>query len=272
MCNSGRPESPSLPYSREQIDQMEDTLEEWRVREMAVTRALFAYTFVEGAAREMMQHGFSRRVADLKHTLERLFEVLPPEANAPTQRDIRDATAFLQAFVINTFGAIDNLAWVWALEARITDGGKPLKRKHIGLTAGNATLRGSLSDATQTYLKGTDGWFTYLEDYRHALAHRVPLYIPPKMFNDADTAEFRRLEAEMLAEGWSWERWHEVQNGQRQLGVFEPVMMHSYGEGARPVRFHAQMISDFATVIEIAEHVINDLQGLQRPHAESAGR
>lgn len=69
----------------------------------------------------------------------------------------------------------------------------------------------------------------------------------------------------MLAEEWSWKRWHEVQAAQRKLGVFQPVMMHSYGEGARPVWFHGQMICDFATVIEIAEHVVRDLQGLQRP-------
>lgn len=261
-----------MPINHEQIEKMHVTLDEWRVRESAVTDALFAYKFGDAVAREMMQHGFSRRVADLKHGLERVFEILPPEAKEAARGDLQDATAFLQSFVINTFGAIDNLAWVWALEFCSVNRGKLPDRGRIGLRPVNTTVRGSLSNATQNYLKGTDDWFGYLEEYRHALAHRIPLYIPPKTFNDADSAEFKRLEDDMLAVGWSWERWHEVQAAQGKLGVFHPVMMHSYGEGARPVWFHGQMICDFATVIEIAEHVVRDLQGLQRPAPEGAGR
>jgi len=75
----------------------------------------------------------------------------------------------------------------------------------------------------------------------------------------------------MLAQEWSWDRWHEVQTAQRKLGVFQPVMIHSYGEGARPVWFHGQVICDLATVVEIAEHIVGELQQLQRPAPEGAG-
>ncbi|ATQ41699.1 hypothetical protein [Caulobacter mirabilis] len=253
-----------MPYSDEQIGQMEVMLDEWSERERAMTRALFDHPFVDDVAREMLRHGVKRRVADLQHGLDRIFEILPPNAASPSRRDLHDATAFLQAFVINTFGAIDNLAWVWAREASVLDSrGRPLRRGQIGLTPDHAILRGSVSRETQEYLESTNEWFGYLEEYRHALAHRIPLYMPPKVFNEADTAEFRRLEAEMIKEGWNWDRWNQVQNAQSQLGTFEPVMMHSYGEGARPVRFHAQMVCDFATVIEIAEHIARDLQALQ---------
>jgi hypothetical protein len=253
-----------VPYSRKKIAEMRDVLDDWRARESILTRTLFAYPFANEIAQEMMRHGFSRRISDLKHTLERIFEVLPPDMDAPSRRDLQDATAFLQAFVINTFGAIDNLAWVWARESGVLDQrGHPLGRSRIGLTPDHEILRGSLSEATQAYLRTTDDWFGYLEEYRHALAHRVPLYIPPKTLDDAHAVEFKRLEDEMMAEGWSWERWHEVQNAQRALGVFEPVMMHSYGERARPIYFHAQMTCDFATVIEIAEHVARDLEALR---------
>ena len=160
-----------MPYSREQIDKMLATLDDWRAREHAVTSSLFAYQFVDDVAREMMRHGFSRRLADLQHCLDRIFEILPPDAKEPTRRALQDATAFLQAFVINTFGAIDNLAWVWAKEARVPEdaNGTPLRRGRIGLTPDHKILRRSLSDATQKYLKGTDAWFGYLKEYRHAL-------------------------------------------------------------------------------------------------------
>lgn len=96
-----------------------------------------------------------------------------------------------------------------------------------------------------------------------------PLYIPPKQLDDAAAAEFARLEAQVGGPGWDWARWPEIIAAQRRLGVFEPVMMHSFGEGARPVRFHGQMICDFATVIEVAEHIVADLQARAAPAVET---
>ena len=250
-----------MPYTADQIQQISEMYEEWREREAALTRHLFRHPFRSDRAKEMMQHGLSRRLADLRHGVDRIFEILPPSADAPSQRDLRDTTAFLQAFVINAFGAIDNLAWIWASEEDARDArGRPLRRGQIGFTPDHALLRGTVSEATRAYLGATDEWFDYLESYRHALAHRIPLYIPPKTFDENDGAEFRRLEEDLMARGWPPERWIEVQNAQRQLGTFDPVMMHSYGEQARPVRFHAQIVCDFATVVEIAEHVVRDLE------------
>ena len=200
-----------MPYTPDQIEQIEEMLEEWRAREAALSRSLFAYPFRAPRAREMMQHGLSRRLADLKHGLERVFEILPPESRSPTQRELRDATAFLQAFVINTFGAIDNLAWVWTCEADIRDNrGRQPKPGRIGFTPDHDLLRQSVSQRTRDHLQGTDDWFGYLEGYRHALAHRIPLYIPPKIVDEAEAAEFHRLEGQVGAEGWEWNRWGEV--------------------------------------------------------------
>lgn len=234
---------------------------EWLERESALTRRLFAHPYGSARAREMMQHGLNRRLADLRHGVDRIFEVLPADVKNPGPRELRDATAFLQAFVINVFGAVDNIAWIWTSEIDPRDAkGRPLRRGQIGFTPDHALLRATVSEHTRAYLEATNAWFGYLEDYRHALAHRIPLYIPPKTFDDTDAAEFRRLEDELMARGWMPERWIEVQAAQHRLGMFDPVMMHSYGEHARPVRFHAQIVCDFATVVEIAEHVVTDLE------------
>lgn len=250
-------------YTQDQAGEMADKIDEWLERESALTRDLFRLTLSSPDAREMMQHGVSRRIADLKHGLERVFEIIPPLEAEPTQAALRDATAFLQAFVINIFGTMDNLAWLWRLQADVRGrNNQPLHRHRIGLTPDHTELRQSLSAQTQAYLQGTDEWFGYLEDYRHALAHRIPLYIPPKTLDEEAAAEFRRLGEQVGADDWDWERWGEVLDAQRALGAFEPLMTHAYGEGARPVRFHGQMICDFATVIEVAEHIVVDLQNL----------
>lgn len=252
-----------MPHTAQQAQQMAEAVEQWIERESALSRSLFALRLHNGDAREMMQHGVSRRIADLKHALERVFVVIPPTEEAPSQEAIRDTTAFLQAFMINIFGVMDNLAWLWRLQADVRGGnGQPLHRSRIGLTPGHRDLRRSLSERSQECLRGADPWFGYLEEYRHALAHRIPLYIPPKTLGEEDAAEFRRLGEQVGAENWDWARWGEVLDAQRSLGVFEPVMMHSYGERARPVWFHGQMVCDFATVIDVAEHIVQDLQGL----------
>lgn len=250
-----------MPYTPDQIREIGEMHEEWLERESALTRRLFAHPYGSARAREMMQHGLSRRLADLRHCVDRIFEILPPDGEDPGQRDLRDATAFLQAFVINIFGAVDNIAWIWASEIDPRDArGRPLRRGQIGLTPDHVVLRATVSERTRAYLEATNAWFGYLEDYRHALAHRIPLYIPSKRLDEADAAEFRRLEEDLMVRGWTPERWGEVLTAQRRLGTFDPVMMHSYGEQARPVRFHAQIVCDFATLVEIAEHVIADLE------------
>lgn len=76
---------------------------------------------------------------------------------------------------------------------------------------------------------------------RHALAHRIPLYIPPKPLDEVAAAKFARLEARVSGPGWDWAEWPGVLAAQRRLGTFEPVTMHSIGDGARPVRFHGQI-------------------------------
>lgn len=45
----------------------------------------------------------------------------------------------------------------------------------------------------QAYLAEHDAWFEYLEDYRHALAHRIPLYIPPRQLGPTAQGEFAAI-------------------------------------------------------------------------------
>lgn len=252
----------NVPYSREDIEKMKEARDLWVERKSILERSLIFYQFKVPAAREMMQHGVSRRFSNLEHTLGRVFEVIPPEADAPSPRDLQDATAFLQAFVINIFGVVDNLAWLWALEADVRDRGQPVHRMRIGFTPDHLVMRASVSERTRSCLERADRWFGYQEDYRHALAHRIPLYIPPSTVDEADVEEFQRLESVAIAKGPGSEHWTEMLGALRKLGTFEPLIMHSYGEGARPIKFHGQMINDFATVTEIGEHVAQDLHDL----------
>ena len=66
-----------------------------------------------------------------------------------------------------------------------------------GSAKDNHFVRSSLSTEFQQYLKGADDWFDYLGNFRHALAHRIPLYIPPYTISPDKEAAYQRLEAAM---------------------------------------------------------------------------
>jgi hypothetical protein len=81
------------------------------------------------AGQQYAAQGFLRRFNTMQHSIERIFEILPPEQDKrPSDAILYDATVFIQSFVTNTFGTLDNLAWIWVSE-------KPLKlsRNKIGL-------------------------------------------------------------------------------------------------------------------------------------------
>jgi hypothetical protein len=85
----------------------------------------------------------------------------------------------IQAFVFNVFGSIDNLAWIWVREKGLAmDDGLPIPNAWVGLGKKNRFVRHSFSTEFQEFLKGLNDWFDHLDDFRHALAHRIPLYYP----------------------------------------------------------------------------------------------
>lgn len=121
--------------------------------------------------------------------------MLPPEKDAfPEHDDLIGATISIQAFVLNVFGALDNLAWIWASEL-------PLKVSAMktGLGPKCKDVRASFSPGMLNYLRNLDPWFEHIVDFRDALAHRIPLYVPPYCVPDANDAAYMALDARKLA-------------------------------------------------------------------------
>jgi hypothetical protein len=98
-------------------------------------------------------------------------------------------------------------------------------------------------------------WFTqYLKNYRDALAHRIPLYIPPASYSDADAERFAAIDREEMEciRTHDWERLRALQTEQHGLGTACPVFVHSFQNPDRsaPLVLHPQMLSDAKTVID----------------------
>jgi hypothetical protein len=256
-----------MTYSDEDIARMDAHNREWRDRWDDIETQYLTREYRHDQTREFVSHGFSRRMSTLLHCQDRVFELVGPNEPNPDRDKLMDATALIHAFYINLFGAFDNLAHVWVREARVTlANGQPLPRTFIGFGQKNQAVRASVSPRFAGYLNSARhaAWIDYLEDYRHSLAHRIPLYIPPRRLNDQQAEEFRRLEDE-IAQAYRDRRFDDlvfIRGRQASLGVFEPVIMHSYEENARPVRFHGQLGNDFSTIVQFAEHFITELDDL----------
>ncbi|NRP19274.1 hypothetical protein LPJGGPFB_02529 [Ensifer adhaerens] len=257
-----------MTYTEDQFLEIAQAHKEWLDRRKTLTERLLMREYRHESSRILAAQGLVRRLQTLSRCIDGVYTLLPPEETEPQRSSIDEAAIYLQAFVINVYGSLDNLARLWVREYGLTKpGGGAVPQQHIGLGAGCKLVRGSLSQPLQDHLVAADGWFRYLENYRHALAHRIPLYIPPKTLNETEADDHERLEQQAYAalKAGDFDTFDEFMGAQSQLGSFQPMMMHSYG-GADgdgwPVAFHGQIICDFATVVRIGEMMVAELDTL----------
>jgi hypothetical protein len=252
-------------YSDENIKILMDDHACLRWRSFQLQQRYMEYNFRNEQAKEFARHGFSRRLGTLVRCIDNTFCAIPPELDGvPTSHQTEDVTIQVQAFSFNVFGCLDNLAWVWVLERNITKpDGMPLPPEWIGLRTVNKAVRDSLGQELRSCLESEDfsAWFKYLEDYRHALAHRIPLYVPPFSIAPDNESKLSDLEQSI----WSLVKQRKAAEVQAQkmererLKFFQPCIMHSWTGQARPIFFHTQMLTDFKTIEMISAKLLDDL-------------
>jgi hypothetical protein len=216
-------------------------------------------------AQEFASQGFPRRLKTMARCIKNVFALIPPaRQELPTSDALSDATINVQGFVFNTYGAVDNLAWIWVSEKGQTRGdGTPIPDSHVGLGPDNTSVRQTFSAEFQAYLAGLDDWMKFLAKLRHALAHRIPLYIPPYVIRDADVAAYHELAGKMndAIKAQDLSAYDALSAERLSLGRFQPWISQSFAEGAKPVVFHPQMLSDFKTIEELGRKMLEELSG-----------
>jgi hypothetical protein len=218
-----------------------------------------SFPFTDAKAKEYAAQGFARRVQMLRRCIENVFKLIPPTVyKVPDKWTVRDAGINLQAFVANTYGSLDNLAWIWVHER-----GLHIPRQKVGLFKHNEKLRASLPAELRAYLEKLDGkWFEYLAEYRHALAHRIPLYVPPGGVLRSRVDAYNELERRMgeATAKLDFRLREKLSAEQDALLVFQPLMTHSTSETKAHYPFHVQIIADFLTVEEVGQKMLGALR------------
>ncbi len=231
-------------------------------KRIELSEAYLTHPYTNAKAREHAQHGFSRRLETMARCIDNTFMTLPPDnEDFPEKEDLLDATINIQSFVFNAFGCIENLAWIWVSEKGLTkDDGSPIPKGWVGLGKKNKLVRRSFSPEFLEYLKTWDAWFNHLENFRHALAHRIPLYIPPYVVSGDNEAAYQEIEdckQEAFARMDIAEH-NRLSAKQKALCVFRPWMMHSFEEKTIPVVFHVQLLADFNTIEELGQKMLEE--------------
>jgi hypothetical protein len=214
---------------------------------------------------EFAYHGFSRRLGTMVRAVDVVFEKLPPELDEIPERDtVVDATLTIQAFVMNAFGCLDNLAWIWVCEKAVLNAeGKELESLRVGLGPKSKEVRASFSKEFLAYLDKRQGWIDkHLKGFRDSLAHRIPLYIPPFIVTPETVDKYNELEKASgdALQKRDFELYDTLQAEQRVLGIWRPWMTHSVTEKSPRAVFHAQLLQDYVTIDEFAREMLAEME------------
>lgn len=174
-------------------------------------------------AKEQLLHGAMRRIKLLRHAIKKVYALFPLNQDNPLDYDVRyDVTIFLQSISINISGYLDNLAWVYVHEKGVC------YKRNTDIGFFSLIDKNLFPSEFCNYIRGTkfkDWNLNHAKEYRDALAHRIPLYVPP---------------------------YGETKKGNLVL----PVYVGSLFNSDKGVLFHPQILADFNLLYEISRNYL----------------
>jgi hypothetical protein len=224
--------------------------------------------------RQQIVHGASRRLGTMRWCLQRIFELFPPSQARPLPREVlSDVQVYLQAFIVNVSGVLDNWAWAFVLRHGLVD----IETVNVGLFRPQTQrfLPAPFRDYLRSTLKNWHG--EYLKDGRDSLAHQIPQYIPPALWTTEEATRYRELESEeseCLAKH-DFDRLEAIRVEQDNLGRAAPMFIGAFVTGGKkrhPVMLHPQLIVDCRTINEIGRRFYDTWHECRAPAADDNRR
>ncbi len=205
-----------------------------------------------------LNEGFGRRVGILKHCLTNIFRQFPPNTSELlTKEELHDVQIALHAFVMNLYGAFENLAWAFVIRHDLMSKFKTANR--VGMFSKD--LRTCMPEPIATHLTSEtfSSWSKlYLKNYRDSLAHRISPYIPFAVFSNQQANRLIELDGLEITNLRSRD-WAELEKNQAErdsLGspsfVFLTSLLDIDGVSPKPIWLHPQLLCDSMTLIEFS--------------------
>ena len=218
-----------------------------------VEAVTFAQNLTNTEAAGYMRHGVARRLGLIRKCSSNIFDLYPPDRTQPLGREtLEEVTINLHAFVLHVNALQDNLAWAYQLEFAMG-----LGRFDVSLFKNALKLR--MPQPVRDYLEnsGIADWHqTYSTDFRDALAHRIPLYVPPSQLTADEIRRTNELQLVFNAavSAHDWEAVEIAQAEMNTLGQACPQFLHCTNT-SQIVVLHPQVLADARTAIALYEIV-----------------
>jgi hypothetical protein len=245
-----------MTYTAEDASALDDTKRAvlLSLGELLTLSAIEGNDLPAGKARNFVHHGIGRRVTVLKRALGNIFEAFPPSLVEPLEMDdLADVQINLHAFVMNLYGFFDSCAWSFVLRHNIES--KIKNAANIGMF--KRETRRYLPEPIKAFLdtKEMQDWHMhYLKNYRDALAHKIPLYIPPSTISPADGVRLAHIQSEKMENlvVRDTERYRVLQNEENSMSKPCFTFVHSFDDPSslKHIHLHPQLLSDAGVVIE----------------------
>jgi hypothetical protein len=231
--------------------------------EIATNSSTFMSKLREEESKELFQQGFWRRLGRVKESIFNIYKIYPfyKYPKLLTERQLRNLEINLESHIINFSGCLDNLALIWNSEKKTTQ-----NKMDVSFFKDKFMSKSKLSDnfkkLLEKYKKNLHS--EYLKGFRDGLAHRIPLYIPktPKSYDHEKTIKAIEKEVNELYKNYSenLDKIGKLHRKQDKLFVTGCYIKHSFIDNSNLIMFHAQIIANWNSIIEIYFNFIKEFE------------
>lgn len=244
-------------YTEEQTQKLYDNYKDFLIRYDKIFEKFLTLKLEVLRANEFLQHGFLRRLKTIKNCIDDIFDIYPPERTellTDDERHILEISA--QAIVIHVFGCLDDLAWIYKEE-------KNIKINKLNVSLFKNKFQNQINNKIFIDFLNNEkikSWFdNTCKDNRDAIAHRIPIYIPPVQILPENLKRYEAIEGILRTETDLNKR-QKLYEEQDNLSIICPIYRHSIGENAPLLYLHQQLIDDVRTVFLIAEMFFDEFR------------
>lgn len=260
--NSGR------GYSPKQLEEFAKTAQRL-LNETAGMRFVLgelAHRLTNPRARTFALQGIGRRLPLIARSARNIFTLYPPDAAELLSFETCDEVSIqFQAFAINMYGLLDNIAWVCVLES-----GGALNPLRIGLFKREVApyLPNELKDYVGQPTSLT--WFNeYGKAYRDSTAHRIPPYLPSRAYTAEEGKTYQELDSRaseaLIKAGRAhadvtralglMEQYEQLVQERESLGSNSLLVALSLNgeDPTPPVLLHPQVLCDWGLALELLQ-------------------
>jgi hypothetical protein len=218
-----------------------------------------AAELTNGKAQQYLRYGVGRRLRMILVAYCGVFDTIGPDRKEPLPlNEMAAVSRDLNIIYINIRGALDNYAWCIYHEREMS---KTFKRvqTQVGLFHGLFLSDAHLANLKSVLEEHID-WNDDLKSRRDPSAHRLPLYVPPAILNEAEAARHEAIwtERQEAIQKGEYERDTELANEQHRLGTFRPHFLHDPDDGGLPI--YDTVPTDVGKLITIGTAIHGDLE------------